>query len=197
MCRTQKMHQQAIYCYSKAISVDQEDVNAIWDRSYLYAEMRLFKKALSGYYSILSKRPGELQVIKEIVKTHLLLNQTDNAQALLEQCLAEMGARKQPTDLGIVNMLAEIYMMSVEFEPALTLLVKSLAEHSSSAQTFPVDLRVKIAICDLHMLKYEDAEAQLAYLFVSNPEEYGDLYLDVADTYVEINRFRDAIRVLE
>ncbi|CAH1771186.1 436_t:CDS:2, partial [Entrophospora sp. SA101] len=36
---------QAIYCFSKAIRCDPNDVDAIWDRSMLYAEIGEYKKA--------------------------------------------------------------------------------------------------------------------------------------------------------
>lgn len=35
---------QAIYCFSKAIRCDHNDVDAIWDRSILYSEIGEFKK---------------------------------------------------------------------------------------------------------------------------------------------------------
>jgi len=35
---------QAIYCFSKAIRCDHNDVDAIWDRSFLYSEIGEFKK---------------------------------------------------------------------------------------------------------------------------------------------------------
>jgi hypothetical protein len=41
---------QAIYCYSKAIKANNNDLDALWDRSYLYGETGQLKKVM--YYSI-------------------------------------------------------------------------------------------------------------------------------------------------
>jgi hypothetical protein len=40
---------QAIYCFSKAIRCDHNDVDAIWDRSILYSEIGEFKKVFHIY----------------------------------------------------------------------------------------------------------------------------------------------------
>ncbi|KAJ3085898.1 transcription factor TFIIIC subunit tfc4 [Quaeritorhiza haematococci] len=75
---------QAIYCLSKAIVADPTDVDALWDRSYLFYEEKRYQRAIDGYLAILKYVPHNIYVIKELCKIYVELGETAKAIALFE-----------------------------------------------------------------------------------------------------------------
>ncbi|KAI9604798.1 hypothetical protein H4Q26_002768 [Puccinia striiformis f. sp. tritici PST-130] len=54
---------QAIYCYSEAIKGSKNDVESMWDRSYLLFEVGRSRQALAGYLAILKISPHNPDVL--------------------------------------------------------------------------------------------------------------------------------------
>ncbi|KND00364.1 transcription factor TFIIIC subunit TFC4 [Spizellomyces punctatus DAOM BR117] len=77
-------NEQALYCYSKAISADPTDVDALWDRSVLYYERRMLQKAIDDLQAILDLIPHNMPVVKQLCKIYLDLNDAVKAIALFE-----------------------------------------------------------------------------------------------------------------
>jgi len=59
---------QAIYCYSEAIKVSKNDVESMWDRSYLLFEVGRCRHALAGYLAILKISPHNPDVLREVAQ---------------------------------------------------------------------------------------------------------------------------------
>ncbi|KAA1072825.1 transcription factor TFIIIC subunit tfc4 [Puccinia graminis f. sp. tritici] len=57
---------QAIYCYSEAIKGTKNDVESMWDRSYLLFEVGRSRQALAGYLAILKISPHNPDVLREV-----------------------------------------------------------------------------------------------------------------------------------
>lgn len=68
MSREQGKLRQSIYCFTKAIRLDNRDFDAIWDRSMLYAEMGNNRKAIAGLLMILKFNPNDFSIVLEIAK---------------------------------------------------------------------------------------------------------------------------------
>ncbi|CAH7690768.1 hypothetical protein PPACK8108_LOCUS26201 [Phakopsora pachyrhizi] len=57
---------QAIYCFSEAIKSGKDDVEAMWDRSYLLYQVGRPRQALAGYIAILKFTPNNPDVLREV-----------------------------------------------------------------------------------------------------------------------------------
>ncbi|XP_021179650.2 general transcription factor 3C polypeptide 3 isoform X1 [Fundulus heteroclitus] len=60
----------------------------------------------------------------------------------------------------------------------------------------PVDLRAKLIVCLIHLNAFDPSEDLVASLTEQSTEEIGDLYLDVAEAYLEQGRYTSALPLL-
>ncbi|ORY02982.1 hypothetical protein K493DRAFT_297630 [Basidiobolus meristosporus CBS 931.73] len=136
MSKKQGAIQQAIYCFSRAISADYHDVDAIWDRSFLYADSGQLRKAIEGYKSILQYVPYHMNVIRELTRIYIQINDLNSAISFFEEALSHYLQRESPQsihspitlnnaadifgfDYSDLNIMVELYMMMGDFEKAI------------------------------------------------------------------------------
>ncbi|PWA32270.1 hypothetical protein CCH79_00013138 [Gambusia affinis] len=60
----------------------------------------------------------------------------------------------------------------------------------------PVDLRAKLIVCLIQLNVFSPSEGLVSTLMEQSPEEIGDLYLDVAEAYLEQGRYTSALPLL-
>ncbi|MEQ2163213.1 hypothetical protein GOODEAATRI_027896 [Goodea atripinnis] len=60
----------------------------------------------------------------------------------------------------------------------------------------PVDLRAKLIVCLIHLNVFKPLEGLVLSLMEQSPEEIGDLYLDVAEAYLDQGRYSSALPLL-
>lgn len=60
----------------------------------------------------------------------------------------------------------------------------------------PVDLRAKLTVCLIHLHVDTPLEGLVSSLMEQNPEEIGDLYLDVGEAYLEEGKYMTALPLL-
>ncbi|TDG96344.1 hypothetical protein EPR50_G00239210 [Perca flavescens] len=60
----------------------------------------------------------------------------------------------------------------------------------------PVDLKAKLIVCLIHLHVYMPLEGLVSSLMEQNPEEIGDLYLDVGEAYLEKGEYMSALTLL-
>lgn len=59
---------QVIYCLTKAVKADPDDVDAKWDRASLFAEHNDYQKAAEAFEQLLLQRPSDVEVGKMVAK---------------------------------------------------------------------------------------------------------------------------------
>ncbi|KAI9496809.1 hypothetical protein BDB00DRAFT_807244 [Zychaea mexicana] len=130
--------QQAIYCFSKALVVDPTDVDALWDRSFLYRKTDHVEEAIDGFEQILKITPHHFKVINELVPLYRNKGMIKESIELYENAVKyhmehdtdeEERQRQQEQEddddfndrLGYteVNMLSELYLMHNDYRRAL------------------------------------------------------------------------------
>ncbi|KAG0181852.1 transcription factor TFIIIC subunit tfc4 [Apophysomyces sp. BC1034] len=127
--------QQAIYCLSKALIVDPADVDALWDRSYLFKKLERTDDAIDGFLTILEFLPHHFKVINELARLYRSKGQTKEAITLYENAMEFHANNDQDYDdededgeddefsdrLGYaeINMLSELYLMQNDYRRAL------------------------------------------------------------------------------
>lgn len=123
---------QAIYCFTKALTVDPTDIDALWDRSFLYKKMDRIDDAMDGFKQILSITPHHFKVINELVQLYRARGMIKEAITLYEEAVEyhtnNSDAMQQDEEedeftnrLGYVevNMLSELYLMQNDYRRTL------------------------------------------------------------------------------
>uniref|UniRef100_A0AAZ3R8G8 General transcription factor IIIC, polypeptide 3 n=1 Tax=Oncorhynchus tshawytscha TaxID=74940 RepID=A0AAZ3R8G8_ONCTS len=212
---------QAIICYTKAIKYDPSNVRYLWERCSLYEQVGEHKQSMDGYRRILNLLPptdGEhfMQLSRDMAKSYYESSDLPSAMGVMEEAL-----RRHPelvTDESI-NMAAELYIANHQHDKALQVLVQfcgivlergepkpDLAEEEQEKMEseeevvvpdhVPVDIRVKLMVCLIHQHVYRPLDSMLTSLMEQSPEELGDLYLDVAEAFLDQGEYNSALPLL-
>ncbi|XP_014674823.1 PREDICTED: general transcription factor 3C polypeptide 3-like isoform X2 [Priapulus caudatus] len=203
---------QAVTCYSKAIKGEPQNPGLLWERCKCYEALHEQKRALEGYLVILNLlEPSDgdkfMHLSKDIARI-----QHESGDVLL--AIATMEAAFQAHPLSItsedINLALELYISQKQFHSSLDLIcrhcgVKILYKvHDEKApatdrynipDALPIDLRIKLVVCLIH-LSYNIAQMIVQPLFQESPEDMGDLCLDVAEAYMEVGSYQDALPIL-
>ncbi|MEQ2195250.1 hypothetical protein XENOCAPTIV_009639, partial [Xenoophorus captivus] len=169
---------QAIICYTKAIKYDPTNVRYLWDRSSLHMRLGEHKQCMDGYRKILSLLPLEdgehfMQLSKDMAKSYYESNDLPSALSVIAEGLA-----RHPSLVSddFINMAAELYICSRQYKEALQVHICVSVHGAFGGCSFPQGLVLS--------------------LMEQSPEEIGDLYLDVAEAYLEQGRYSSALPLL-
>uniref|UniRef100_A0A3B5MV03 Uncharacterized protein n=1 Tax=Xiphophorus couchianus TaxID=32473 RepID=A0A3B5MV03_9TELE len=203
---------QAIICYTKAIKYDPTNVRYLWERSSLQMRLGEHKQCMDGYRKILSLLPQEdgehfMQLSKDMAKNYYESNDLPSALSVIEEGLARHPGLVSD---DFLNMAAELYICNRQYKKTLQVLVKfadivliraeSLSENEildvQVPDSVPVDLRAKLIVCLIQLNVFTPSEGLVSTLMEQSPEEIGDLYLDVAEAYLEQGRYTSALPLL-
>ena len=113
---------QAIYCLSKLIARARTDLDALWDRSVLLAQVGEPRQALKGFSALARKRPADAEVAKWTSRCRHQLRDAAGARGALEGLLRDYPGSMDPE---AVNMLAELRLAAGENEGALELISRA------------------------------------------------------------------------
>uniref|UniRef100_W5MD51 General transcription factor IIIC, polypeptide 3 n=1 Tax=Lepisosteus oculatus TaxID=7918 RepID=W5MD51_LEPOC len=212
---------QAIFCYSKAIKYDPSNVRYLWERSSLYEQVGEHKLAMDGYRRILNLLPstdGEhfMQLARDMAKSYYETNDLLSAIGVMDEAL-----QKHPSLVTVesVNMAAELHISNKQHKRALEVLVQFCGitlERDGAKQEMeegeeikegevlsveipdevPIDIRVKLMVCLIHLQMFKPLDGLLTSLMEQSPEELGDLYLDVAEAFLEQGEYSSALPLL-
>uniref|UniRef100_A0A8K9V7C9 General transcription factor IIIC, polypeptide 3 n=1 Tax=Oncorhynchus mykiss TaxID=8022 RepID=A0A8K9V7C9_ONCMY len=197
---------QAIICYTKAIKYDPSNVRYLWERCSLYEQVGEHKQSMDGYRRILNLLPptdGEhfMQLSRDMAKSYYESSDLPSAMGVMEKAL-----RRHPelvTDESI-NMAAELYIANHQHDKALQVCVcvcvgepkPDLVREVVVPDHVPVDIRVKLMVCLIHQHVYRPLDSMLTSLMEQSPEELGDLYLDVAEAFLDQGEYNSALPLL-
>uniref|UniRef100_A0A8C1HEF1 General transcription factor IIIC, polypeptide 3 n=1 Tax=Cyprinus carpio carpio TaxID=630221 RepID=A0A8C1HEF1_CYPCA len=208
---------QAIICYTKAIKCDPSNVQYLWERSSLYEQVGEHKQAMDGYRRILSLLPpsdGEqfMQLSRDMAKSYYESSELSSAIGVMEEALER---HPELVSHECVNMAAELFIANHQHDKALEVLVKFCGivlkreEKETETQTetadntpvvipddVPIDIRVKMMVCLIHRNVIKPLDPMLTSLMEQSPEELGDLYLDVAEAFMEEGEYNSALPLL-
>ncbi|CAG8451389.1 3084_t:CDS:10 [Diversispora eburnea] len=106
---------------------DHHDEDAIWDRSILYAEIGEYKKALDGFRGLLKEMPYDMNVIRELTRIHVQLNEIPQAIELFNDAykyyrsnpISEDPVSEGGFGYSEINIMAELYMLANDFNSAI------------------------------------------------------------------------------
>ncbi|XP_062354073.1 general transcription factor 3C polypeptide 3 isoform X2 [Cinclus cinclus] len=210
---------QAVFCYTKALKYDPTNVRFLWERSSLYEQLGEQKMAMDGYrriLNLLAPSDGErfMQLARDMAKSYYEANDVTSAVEIVEEAFAKHQSLVSMED---VNIAAELYISSKQYDKALAVITdftgivlekkvpeKSAAEEKKAVEKVsccipegvPIDITVKLMVCLIHLNILEPLSPLLTTLVEQNPEEMGDLYLDVAEAFLDVGEYNSALPLL-
>jgi len=171
---------QAIYCLSKVVRMDHDDMDARWDRAVLYAEINEPRKAAEAFEAIAAVRPGDADVVKMQARMYHRVGQAAKAISVLEE---QLESYPTESDLTLVNILGELYMEQGSFDDTIKIIDLAVQVFCQES-VLPLDLHVKKGVCAAYVGNMEEAERCFQELISKDDViQYADLYMDVADTF--------------
>ncbi|XP_051009779.1 general transcription factor 3C polypeptide 3 [Acomys russatus] len=210
---------QAIFCYTKALKCEPTNVRYLWERSSLYEQMGDHKMAMDGYrriLNLLSPSDGErfMQLARDMAKSYYEANDSTSAISIIEEAFSKHQGLVSMED---VNIAAELYISNKQYDKALEVITdfsgivleketleEGTSEDSKAAETVtcsipdsvPIDITVKLMVCLVHLNILEPLNPLLTTLVEQNPEDMGDLYLDVAEAFLDVGEYNSALPLL-
>eukprot|EP00252_Welwitschia_mirabilis_P015952 TRINITY_DN35372_c0_g1_i1.p1 TRINITY_DN35372_c0_g1~~TRINITY_DN35372_c0_g1_i1.p1 ORF type:complete len:936 (-),score=195.07 TRINITY_DN35372_c0_g1_i1:201-3008(-) len=181
---------QGIYCLTRAIRADPENVIIQWDRASLYVELKDYQKAAEAFDQILRLRPLDVEAHKMAAKMHYKNGECQHATSVLETFFTE---HPLECDLTVVTLLASLLIEDKSYSKAIEQI-----EHARmiycSGQGLPLELAVKAGISHAHIGNLEEAEKCFEDLNAEQAEEFSDLLSDVAEMYMSLGHYQLAIK---
>ncbi|XP_028281752.1 general transcription factor 3C polypeptide 3 [Parambassis ranga] len=178
--------------------------------------MQLSKDMAKSYYES-SDLPAALSVIEEALARHPNLVSDDFTNMAAELYIANRQYNKALEVLvqfaGIVLVRAESAAAPVMDEKAAEQQAGNEEEEKKAGKditpeekgeikdvqvpdSVPVDLRAKLIVCLIHLHVGTPLDVLVSTLMEQSPEEIGDLYLDVAEAYLEEGGYMSALPLL-
>ncbi|KAM9664783.1 general transcription factor 3C polypeptide 3 isoform 2-T3 [Trichechus inunguis] len=210
---------QAIFCYTKALKYEPTNVRYLWERSSLYEQMGDHKMAMDGYRRILNyltPSDGErfMQLARDMAKSYYEANDVTSAINIIEEAFSKHQGLVSMED---VNIAAELFISNKQYDRALEVITgfsgivlekrtteEGTLEENKAGESVsctipdgvPIDITVKLMVCLVHLNILEPLNPLLTTLVEQNPEDMGDLYLDVAEAFLDVGEYNSALPLL-
>ncbi|KAI9476084.1 MAG: hypothetical protein EXX96DRAFT_596334 [Benjaminiella poitrasii] len=131
---------QAIYCFTKVLNLDPTDVDALWDRSFLFKQLDKSQLAIEGFLAILELMPHHFKVINELAQLYRQQGMTKEAIQLYEDAISfhsnndkynssdneddgdeddEDDEFKDRLGYSEINMLSELYLILNDYRRSI------------------------------------------------------------------------------
>ncbi|XP_067597242.1 general transcription factor 3C polypeptide 3 isoform X3 [Pseudorca crassidens] len=165
--------------------------------------------------NLLSPSDGErfMQLSRDMAKSYYEANDVISAINIIEEAFSKHQGLVSMED---VNIAAELYISSKQYDKALEIITdfsgivleKKTTEEGTSEENkscsflcigesgenvsctipdgVPIDITVKLMVCLVHLNILEPLNPLLTTLVEQNPEDMGDLYLDVAEAFLDV-----------
>ncbi|XP_059783301.1 general transcription factor 3C polypeptide 3 isoform X2 [Balaenoptera ricei] len=165
--------------------------------------------------NLLSPSDGErfMQLARDMAKSYYEANDVISAINIIEEAFSKHQGLVSMED---VNIAAELYISNKQYDRALEVITdfsgivleKKTTEEGASEENkscsflcigesgenvsctipdgVPIDITVKLMVCLVHLNILEPLNPLLTTLVEQNPEDMGDLYLDVAEAFLDV-----------
>ncbi|KAB1211026.1 General transcription factor 3C polypeptide 3 [Morella rubra] len=181
---------QASYCLSKAITADPKDITLRSHRASIQVELGDYQKAAESYEQIYRLSSENIEALKLGAKLFQKCGQLEHSVRILEDYVK---SHSSEADLGVVDLLAAIFMESNAHEKALQLI-----EHANlvycPGKELPLNLTVKEGICHVHLKNMEKAEILFRVLQSEIVNDHADLVTEAADSLMNLEHYSSALK---
>ena len=185
----------AIHCLAKAARSDPYNFENKIDQATLYAEIGENKKAIEQLEWVLKDDtpPTDGAIIRDatvmLAKMYYNAKMRDKAEYALERMLDRY---PQHVDATVVNILIELKIEFRKHAEVLNIVERAYLNISGENGRFPLDISVKLGQCLLQVGQLEDGVRHIDELIGQDASEYDDLFLDCANTCMEVGLLQKA-----
>ncbi|KAJ8894711.1 hypothetical protein PR048_000018 [Dryococelus australis] len=205
---------QAITCYSKAVAADPQNIDIYLKRSTLLEIVGERKNAIRGYMKYLEVASPEhgttiLEVAKLVAQKFHETDELNRAKDVMEMAFEKVSNLITSEE---VNLMVELLLNLKEYLKGLYILArfcKLEVEHEEAENSqvritrcvvpedLAIDLQVKVIILLVHLKAFDLLDHFLSKLLDNqDPEEAGDLFLDVAEALMVEEKYDVALKLL-
>nr|XP_006117970.1 general transcription factor 3C polypeptide 3 [Pelodiscus sinensis] len=122
---------------------------------------------------------------------------TDFSGIVVSKKGTEEGTSEEKKDVVAVVEIQESQVAVIDYQdfPAES---STVSENVSCSipDGVPIDITVKLMVCLVHLNILEPLNSLLTTLVEQNPEDMGDLYLDVAEAFLDVGEYNSALPLL-
>lgn len=213
-CIEQGDIKRAINCYTKAIKSNPKDIDLRLKRIELLESINDEKMAFRCWYSLVFIIPAEqaqflMQTAKNVAERLIKAKQYPKALEVISFAYRKVSELFQNEDL---NQFFELLITNNEYRRVIEIMcahtdlqvtyitdgVNTTIDKVKIPKLMILDFRSKLIVCLVHLRAFHLMDTLLENIFTHiNVENAGDCYLDVAEALMKVERYNDAIRLLE
>ncbi|XP_031635325.1 general transcription factor 3C polypeptide 3 [Contarinia nasturtii] len=213
-CIEQNDIKRAINCYTKAIKFNPKDIELRLKRIELLESIEDEKMAFRCWYSLVFIIPSEqgvflLQTAKMVTERLIKSKQYAKALEVMSYAYRKVPELFQNEDL---NQLLELLITNNEFKQVIDILClhtdlqityyknhgDTMVHNVKIPKLMILDFRSKLIVSLIHLKAFHLMECLIENIFTHiNVTDAGDCYLDVAEALMKMDRYSEAIRLLE
>ena len=186
----------ALYCYKRAFRLDSKDPNLISQCAELYLLLEMYPKAAMMFEKWIQLDPSQFSIWLRVAECHYQKKDYPAVEKALLSCLQVAFDETKSSDsenvgINAINMLADLYIFLKQYDKGIQIIQKYLmankADTSSSSilKDLPIDIAVKLGICHVYLNDLATANKCFELLSDQNMAEYGDLYVDIGECYLD------------
>ncbi|XP_066856035.1 general transcription factor 3C polypeptide 3 isoform X2 [Anser cygnoides] len=174
-----------------------------YEASDVTSAIEIIEEAISKHQSLVSMEDvniaAELYISSKQYDKALVVI-TDFAGIVLEKKVSEKYPTEEKKDTASVVETQESQEEAVTDSQSHPVAESSTAAvekvSCSIPEGVPIDITVKLMVCLVHLNILEPLNPLLTTLVEQNPEEMGDLYLDVAEAFLDVGEYNSALPLL-
>jgi len=197
----------ALECYEAALKAVPEDDGAKYidlscEMAKLYHENNAQDEVIKVLQAAFSKYPGHVnnQAVNMLADLHMSSKAYEPAlQMISKYCNVKKESIVEFPGESPLTSFAQLHSPGQEPNTATPPREGNVETPAKwiVPDDLPIDLRVKIAVCLIHVRQLHSVEEILAPLFLEPVQEVGDLYIDVGEAYAENGDWEQALPIFD
>ncbi|XP_070588226.1 general transcription factor 3C polypeptide 3 [Erythrolamprus reginae] len=169
-----------------------------YEANDITAAIEIMEEAFTKHQSLVS-----MEDVNIAAELYISNKQYDKALAVITDCSGIVLEKQEAENDSSADKKEA---MEIQEDPGTTTDQQEfvLGTHSASSEKItcsipdgvPIDITVKLMVCLIHLNILEPLNLLLTTLVEQNPEEMGDLYLDVAEAFLDVGEYDSALPLL-
>ncbi|XP_010476925.1 PREDICTED: general transcription factor 3C polypeptide 3 [Camelina sativa] len=175
---------------SKAIQADPEDIPLKYEYADLCLKAGKYREAAETYEQIFRRCPERVEALKWGIEYFLKSGEGERAASILEDHI-----KSHSSEVGhdILDLLASVFMQINAHDRALKY-INDVRQIYKVGKELSSSLKIRQAICHVHLNDMEQAEIVLSILPQEAVSEHPELITNLADELTNIGNFHSALK---
>ncbi|KAL1224087.1 hypothetical protein V5N11_031233 [Cardamine amara subsp. amara] len=177
-------------CASKAIQADPDDLPLKYEYAGLCLNAGKYREAAETYEQIFRRCPETIEPLKWGTEYFLKSGEGERAASILEDHI-----RSHSSEVGndVLDLLASVFMQINAYDRALKF-IHDVRQIYNLGKELSSSLKIRQAICHVHLEQMEQAEIVLSILPREAASEHPELITNLADELTNTGNFHSALK---